>query len=429
MSNSNRRHFLARSGALTGAALASTLKPERVLGANERVNIASIGIRSMGMSDTNDLINTDRTNIVALCDVDSKILDEKLAQVADKQGSRPKGYSDYRDVMENKDVDAVVIATPDHWHAHIALLACESGKDVYVEKPCAHNVLECQLIADAARKHNRVVQHGTQQRSGKHFQEAKAYVREGNIGKVACVKNWAILSRGGIGKKPAVAPPDHIDYDMWLGPAPKHAYTDNRCHYNWRFMWDYGTGDMGNWGVHWLDIALWTMELGWPDAVSSTGGMFIYDDDKETPDTQYTLYEYPDLTVTWELLMWGRRGNEGGRTTGTGFYGDEGTLVVDRGGFVVFDKDGKEVVKEVKSHNNMGLDHKHDFLDAIKNRTKPIADIETAHISAAVAIMGNVAYLADEKIRFDAETRSLKDKSKNNLLTRDYRSPWGKPVV
>lgn len=423
-----RRSFVTGTGAFAGITIAQALQPSRILGANDKVNIAGIGIRSQGNGNIMNFIDTGRTNIVSLCDVDRDQLEDKAGKVAEKQGRKPKTTAKYQDVLEDPEVDAVMIATPDHWHAHQVLEAIAAGKDVYIEKPCAHNVHECVAMAAAAQKHGRIIQHGTQQRSGKHFQEAKEIVLSGDIGKVVMCRNWAILGRGSIGKAQPSTPPANIDYDAWLGPAPKKPYTDNRCHYNWRFMWDYGTGDMGNWGVHWLDIALWTLEIGWPRSVSSQAGMFFFDDDKETPDTQTTLYEYDDLSVVWELRMWSRQGIHG-RNTGTAFYGTQGTLVVDRGGFEIYNKDGSEVIERVKSHNNSSLDHKHDFLDAIRDRSKPIADIESGHISAAVAILGNTAYWADEKVRYNSKTNTLADASKTHLLTREYRAGYDLPVV
>lgn len=423
-----RRSFLTRTGTLAGMAVAGSLAPGRVLGANDKINVAGIGVRSQGNGNIMNFIDTGETNIVTLCDVDTDQLEDKAGKVAEKQGKRPKTVTDYREVINDPEVDAIMIATPDHWHAIHALEALAAGKDLYIEKPCAHNVIECRMIAEAAAKHGRVVQHGTQQRSGTHFQQAKEIVLSGDLGKIVMCRNWAILGRGSIGHAEPEAPPSHINYDEWLGPAPKRPYTANRCHYNWRFMWDYGTGDMGNWGVHWLDIALWSLELGWPNAVSSQAGMFFFDDDKETPDTQTTLYDYDDLSVVWELRMWSRTGIHG-RRTGTAFYGSEGTLVVDRGGFEIYDKSGDNVIETVGSSNNSSMDHKRDFLTAMRDRSKPIADIQSGHISAAVAILGNTAYWADEKIRFDPITNTLQDGSKNHLLIREYRKGYELPSV
>ncbi len=429
MNEINRRSFVKQtSGALAGLSLLHASNPSRILGANEKLNIASIGVRGMGMSDTKNFIQTGQTNIVALCDVDQKVLEEAQTEVEKYQGTKPKGVKDYREVLDNSEVDAVIIGTPDHWHAIMAIEACKAGKDIYVEKPCAHNVHECRQIAEAAKKYKRVVQHGTQQRSGEHFQKAKEYVQSGKLGKIALCRNWAILGRGSIGHAVPEEPPAHLDYNFWLGPAPKKQYTENRCHYRWRFMWDYGTGDMGNWGVHWLDIAIWALDLGWPTAVSSSGGMFIFDDDKETPDTQMTLYEYPNLTVMWELRMWSKHGF-GGRGTGTAFYGEDQTLIVNREGYQIYSKDGEELLEEGKPTNNSNRDHKFDFIDAVKKRRAPIADISQGQISAGIAILGNVAYLADEKIRYNPETDQLDDSDKDELLTREYRRGYELPEV
>lgn len=428
MKKTNRRTFVKQtSSALAGISVASALDPSRVLGANERMNVATIGVRNMGWSDTSGFLQTGRANIVAMCDVDSQLLGSKIEEAGKQQKSNPKAYSDFRKLLENDEVDAVIVATPDHWHGIIAVTACQAGKDVYVEKPCAHNIHECRAIAEAARKYKRIVQHGTQQRSGKHFLEAKTYVQSGRLGRIAMARTWGILGRGGIGKAPVGVPPAHIDYNAWLGPAPKKPYTENRCHYNWRFMWDYGTGDMGNWGVHWLDIAVWALELGWPTAVSSSGGQFLYDDDKETPDTQMALYEYPDLTLVWELRMWDKHGIEG-RGTGTAFYGEKETLIVNRSGYEVFAKDG-ERLKSVKPSNNMDLDHKHNFIDSVQSRQPPVADIAEGQIGAGVAVLGNVAFLANEKIRYNPETNRLARPEMNHLLTREYRKGWEFPTV
>lgn len=427
MTSVSRRNFVKQTSTVAGLAAAYSIQPPNVLGANERVNIGSIGLNGMGMSDTNDFISTDRTNIVALCDIDSDVLDNRVGEVEQKQDKKPKSYSNYRNLIANKDVDAIVIGTPDHWHAVIAIEAMQAGKDLYIEKPCAHNVNECRMIAKAAKKYNRIVQHGTQQRSGKHFQDAKEYVNSGELGKIAMARTWGVLGRGSIGKAKPEPAPENIDYQAWLGPAKTRPYTKNHCHYNWRFMWDIGTGDMGNWGVHWLDIALWTLNLEWPTAVSSSGGMYVFDDDKETPDTQITLYDYPDVTVLWELRMWSKHNIEN-RGVGVAFYGDQQSVVVDRGGWEIYDKAGNKM-ESYKPSNNMGLDHKHNFLDCIRDQKPPIADIASGHISAAVSIMGNVAYLADEKVRYNPTTNKMERDEFNHLLTREYHNGIKLPVV
>ena len=302
MGQMNRRTFVKNiSGTITAFSIA-----RMGFCANEQLQVAVIGMRNQGSNDADSFIKTGRAKIIAACDVDSDILGQKTAAIEKKQQLAPKKFHDFREMLQDKSIDAVIIGTPDHWHAIQAIEACKAGKDVYVEKPCAHNVRECHLIAEAAAKYNRKVQHGTQQRSGNHFQQAKEIVKSGALGKISFVRTWACLGRESIGKEKPTDPPANLDYDFWLGPAPSVPYQKNRVHYNWRFMWDYGTGDMGNWGVHWLDIALWSLDLGWPKSTSSTGGKYVFDDDKEVADTQLAHYDYDSLSIAWELRMWSK---------------------------------------------------------------------------------------------------------------------------
>lgn len=432
MTDLSRRAFVKRTASSLAGLSTISLLAKSVRGANDKIHVAAIGVRSQGTTMARSFIKTGRAEITAVCDVDRKILDKQTNEIESLQKRRPRTYTDFRHVLDDKDVDAVIVATPDHWHAIMTICACEVGKDVYLEKPCAHNVRECRLIAKAARKYKRIVQHGTMQRSGAHFQQAREYVRSGKLGKIGLIRCYSILGRKSIGHKPNTQPPSYLDYDFWLGPAPQKPYNENRVHYNWRFMWDYGTGDMGNWGVHWLDIPLWTLDLGWPDAVLCSAGKFIYDDDKETPDTQVTLYEYPGLTLVWELRMWSKYPNEGGiddSGTGTTFYGDEQMLNITRGGWKAFSKDGKKPIAEGHPSEDKFLVHANDFIDSMVSRKAPIADIASGHISAAVSILGNVAYLAGEKIRYDFQNDRLDKSEKDYLLTRTYRKKWSLPVV
>jgi len=428
----SRRSFVRRAACGLAGLTTATLLPNSVRGANDKIRVAAIGVRTQGMIMARSFIKTGRADIAAVCDVDGQILAERMKEIESLQKKAPKAYADFRRVLEDKDVDAVLVATPDHWHAIMAIRSCEAGKDVYLEKPCAHNVRECRLIAQAARKYSRIIQHGTMQRSGAHFQEAREYVRSGKLGKIGLIRCFSILGRASIGHKPAGQPPAGLDYDFWLGPAPQRPYNENRGHYNWRFIWDYGTGDMGNWGVHWLDIPLWTLDLGWPDAVCCSGGKFIYDDDKETPDTQLTFYEYPHLSLVWELRMWSKYPNQGGiddSGTGVTFYGDEQVLNVTRAGWKAFTKDEKKLIAQGHAGDDKFLLHANNFIDCVQSRKAPIADIASGHVSAAVAILGNVAWLAGEKIRYDPVKEKLDKSEKDPLLTRTYRDKWPLPVV
>ena len=351
MSEVSRRSFVRQtSGALAGLTLASAMRPNRVIGANETINLGCIGVGGMGSNDMKKFMLTERVNIAAVCDVDSKRARQAAAIVEDETDEAPKIYSDYRKLLEQKDIDAVLVATPDHWHTICTINACEAEKDVYVEKPCAHNVTECRAMAAGAKKYNRIVQHGTQQRSGLHFIEAREYVRSGKLGKIGLVRCWALPKRTMLAGKPDSDPPKNLDYNYWLGPAPERPYNEMRCHYNWRFVWDYGTGDMGNWGVHWIDCALWTLDLEWPKAVSSSGGKFVHPDIKETPDTQVSLYDYDNMTLIWEQRLWSGQPIEG-HLYGTAFYGEDGTLVVNRDGWWAYGPDGAKVAEASEGDN------------------------------------------------------------------------------
>jgi len=396
-----------------------------------RLRVGVIGLRTQGTNIAKSFIKTGQAEIAVVCDVDEEVLAARAGQIEVAQNRKVERVGDFRRMLDREGIDAVVIATPDHWHAIVAILACQAAKDVYLEKPCAHNVRECLEIAKAAKKHGRVVQHGTMQRSGTHFQEAREYVRSGKLGKIGFVRCFSILGRASIGHKPDTRSPAHLDYDFWLGPAPSKPYSENRCHYNWRFMWDYGTGDMGNWGVHWLDMPLWMMDLGWPDAVSCSGGKFVHDDDKETPDTQMALYEYPGLTVGWELRMWSKFPNQGGISdsgTGVTFYGDEQVLALNRGGWKALLKDESEVVVERGSaKEDKFVLHARDFIECVRSRRSPVADIASGHVSSGVSLLGNVALLAGEKIRYNPQTHLLDKPAHEHLLTRDYREKWPLP--
>jgi len=418
---------LAASDAL---ARQSDAPPRRAAAANERLRLGVIGLRTQGTIVAKAFIKTGRADIGAVCDVDQKVLDAQAAQIESAQGKQVEKHNDFRRVLDRSDLDAVVIATPDHWHAIIAIAACQAGKDVYLEKPCAHNVAECRRIAQAAQTHGRIIQHGTMQRSGAHFQEAREYIRAGRLGKIVLVRCYSILGRAPIGHKPVAPAPPHLDYDFWLGPAPAKPYTEKRCHYNWRFMWDYGTGDMGNWGVHWLDMPLWMLDLGWPIAVSCSGGKYVHDDDKETPDTQTALYEYSNLTVLWELRMWSRFPNDGGISdsgTGVTFYGDEQVLALNRAGWKALQKDESDVLVQRHARNDSLLAHANDFIESVQSRKAPVADIASGHISAAVSLLGNVALLAGETIRYNPQTHQLDKPAHNHFLTRTYREKWTLP--
>ncbi len=426
----NRRQFLNSSAknaagmAVGMVALANSASLAKAA-PNERVNVAGIGIRGQGKFLTSSMASLPDVNLAAICDVDENQLPRAAKSIQDAQGKAPRLETDFRKLLDDKSIDAVVIATPDHWHALIAILACQAGKDVYVEKPVSHNVLEGVRMVEAARKHNRVVQSGIHQRSGSHFQSAVDYVRSGKLGKVRLAKAWTIHTRKSIGHKADEPTPPGVNYDMWLGPAAARPFNPNRFHYNWHWFWDYGTGEMGNWGVHMLDIARWGMGVDLPNHVSASGGKFYFDDDQQTPDTHLVHYRYDDVMITWEHRLWTNHGQEG-RSAAAGFYGDNGTLIVDRGGWKVYDQKDAPT----SDTSDQARTHHENFIHCIKTRETPTSDIEIGHITSAMCHLGNVAYRLGRDIQFDPATMTCgNDSEANALLGREYRKEWELPVV
>ncbi len=447
MTEISRRSFVRQtSGALAGISTLSALNPQRVLGANNKINLGCIGVGGgasrndgnggMGENDMSIFIRTERANVVGICDLDSHNVERSAERAEEMQDKAPKTYSDYRKLLENEKIDAVLVATPDHWHTIVTMDACAAGKDVYVEKPCSHNITEALEMNKAAEKHKRIVQHGTQQRSGKQFQMARDYVRSGKLGKIGLVRTWVSPGRASLGKVPNSKPPETLDYDFWCGPAEKREFNTNLCHpYNWRFAWDFGTGDMGNWGVHWLDIAIWVMDLGWPTTVSSSGGNFVHRDAKETPDTQVALYNYPDkeLTLVWEQRLWTAEGFFN-KDKGVAFYGDKQTLVVNRECMEVYEVGSGDIVDEatgddVTSINGLSINHMNNFIDSCGSRKPSIANIREGHLSAAVSLLGNVAFLAEKTVHYDPKTNKTGDPETDKLLERTYRGDYQLPTV
>jgi predicted dehydrogenase len=428
----NRRQFLGSSAknaavaagmvGLAGATAVAASSTKAT--ASERVRIATIGVRNQGKALTSHLASLPDVGIVALCDVDESLRPTAMSAVGEGRPA-PRWESDFRRILDDRSIDAVVIATPDHWHAAMTILACQAGKDVYVEKPVSHNVREGQQMIAAARRSGRVVQSGLQQRSGTHFQSAVDFVRSGKLGAVHLAKAWTVHRRKPIGRKRDSTPPDGVNYDLWLGPAPARTFNANRFHYNWHWFWDYGTGELGNWGTHMLDVARWGLGVGLPTRVSATGGRFHFDDDQETPDTLVVQYAYPRATIVWEHRLWSTHGVEG-RSAAAAFYGELGTLVVDRGGWKVYDF--AETIASDSSEQPIA--HLRNFVDCVKNRSRPAADIETGHVSSAMCHLGNIAYRVGREVTFMPETATFAgDRDANLLLSRSYRAGWELPSV
>lgn len=425
----NRREFLGSSAknaagvaaGMVGLAGVSTAKA----GPNERLAVACIGVRGQGKSLATSLAGFSDVDVAAICDIDPSVLPAASNAVEAAQGRTPRWEHDFRRVLDDRSIDAVVIATPDHWHALMTVLACHAGKDVYVETPVSHNLREGAAMVAAARLSERIVHAGMQQRSGEHFQSAVEFVRSGQLGNVHLAKAWTVHQRKPIGHKSEMPAPAGVNYDLWLGPAPDRAFHPNRFHHNWHWFWDYGAGELGNWGVHLLDVARWGLGVEFPTHVSAAGGKHYFDDDQETPDTLHVNYTFPYKTITWEHRLWSAHGQEG-RSAAVAFYGDEGTLIVDRGGWKVYGQ------KETRTASASELTQTHlgAFIAACKTRAPSTCDIETGHISSGLCHLGNMAYRLGRSLEFDAARLSFgRDSAANRLAAGEYRAPWGLPPI
>jgi len=429
MEQENRRSFVRNASALAAGSFLNLNPAAR--GANEKVVLALIGARNQGRGDAARAIKAGAA-IKTICDIDEEIIRQVSPELEKAQGRAPGSEREFRRVLDDKEVDAVIIATPDHWHTRMALLACQAGKDVYVEKPLSQTIREGQMIRDAARKYKRVMQVGTQRRSAEHFQSAVEYVGSGKLGKICMIKAWTCQVRRTIGNPPDGTPPASADYDTWLGPAPKRLFNPNRFHYNWRFFWDYGNSEIGNQGVHVLDAAIWGIqkirgvENCLPLRVSSTAGIYWLDDAKEVPDAQVVTYDYGNFMLIWELRSFGRHRPLEGTPYGAAFYGSEATLVLGGNSWTVYAKDG-EAGPTVKGPAE---EHEKNFLECIKSRKRPNADVELGRLSTTLCHLGNISHHLRRDVRFDPKTETFgDDKAANAMLTKPYRSPYTLPKV
>ncbi len=408
--------------------------------ANEKITIACMGVRGRAGSLLNGFLEMPDVNVATLCDVDSRLLPAAVKKVEDKKGKAPATVSDFRRILDDKSIDVLVVGTPDHWHAIPTIMACQAGKHVYVEKPCSHNLLEGKAMLAAARKHNRVVQVGIQSRSGRHFAEAYEYIRSGVLGKVALARGWETAKQKAIGRPADTAAPEGVDYDMWLGPAPVRPFNQNRFHSNWRWFFDYGTGDLGNDGVHRTDYARRGLEAAftamgktlpeWPESIMAPGGKLYFDDDQEWPDTLMVSWEYPGAMLLYEMRIWSPTPLEG-EEEGAAIYGENGSVVIGNTGWRAFDEKGKLLPAGSKSGNEQhDPAHKRNFVDCIKNDSRPSCDIAIGHVSSSLTHLGNIAWRVKRRLRFDAANQTiLDDPEAARMLGREYRAPWVLPQV
>lgn len=432
-----RRDFLKKMGTLAVAgaispSLVNAKSPKAsVMGANDRINIGLIGCNSMGWTDLLNAVNVPGVECVALCDIDKNIINRRAAELTKNKGTKPELYGDYRKLLERKDIDAVIIGTPDHWHCLQLVDACAAGKDVYVQKPIANSIAECDMMAKAAKHYNRVVSVGQQQRSAKLWIEMKKFIDSGQLGHISRVNVWANFRYAAILNPAKDSPvPEHIDFDMWLGPAPERTYNASRHHGSWRMFWDYGGGLLTDWGVHLLDMALWGMKVDhMPNRVMATGGNWAYPDNfAETFDTMSVIYEFDDFVMTWNNTT--IESGPYGKNYGVEFVGTNGTLVANREGWEVYPLQGKcEAAKCSPDYQDLTLHHT-DFYNCMRTRKMQTAcTIDNGAMCAKYAHLGNISARVGSALVYDNEKQRFDNKEANKLIKPTYRKGWEFPKL
>ncbi|HLJ16846.1 MAG TPA: Gfo/Idh/MocA family oxidoreductase [Bryobacteraceae bacterium] len=439
----NRRHFLMASAAASAAQIGALASP------NDTVRVACVGVHGQGQSHLRAYAKMSNVEIAAICDVDESVLEQRLGETEKATGKRPAGFTDLRKLLEDKSIDAISIATPNHWHALQTIWGCQAGKDVYVEKPCAYNIFEARQILAATKKYNRIVQHGTNGRSSPVMQEAVQKIREGVLGDVYLSRGLCFKWRDTIGHTPEEPVPAGVHYDLWLGPAPKHQFTRNRFHYNFHWFWDYGNGDIGNQGIHQMDAARWLLGVKYPTKVSAMGGHFMFDDDQQTPNTIAASFEFDEggkkKMLEFEVRHW-ITNNEGGigeradamsgpaagapATVGNLVYGSKGYLTTAHG-FKIFL--GKEQQPGPAPSSTGRGDNWANFIQAVRSRkySELNAPLEEGVPSVFLVHLANISYRLGRTLYFDADTLMCKgDDEANRMFSRTaYRTPFVVPEV
>jgi len=440
----NRREFIQRSTLFTGGILTSAMTGnafgllEGKIAPSDQLNIGVIGIKGMGWANVKSALKVAGVNLVAVCDVDQSVIDQRLGELAalNVDAKKVKVFRDYKALLDQKDIDAVIIGTPDHWHALMMVYACAAGKDVYVEKPVGNSIEECNIMVRAQQKYGKAVQAGQWQRSQQHFKDAVAFVQSGQLGNIRTVKVWCYQGwmRPDI-IRPDSMPPAGVDYDKWLGPAPKKPFNASRFHFNFRWFWDYAGGLMTDWGVHLLDYGMLGMKVAAPKSIAALGGRFAYPElAEETPDTLTTLYEFDGFNLVWDSAM-GIDNGSYGRDHGIAYIGNNGTLVLNRGGWeVIEEKQGKnKISKPFVAPSDNGLDlHWQNFVSVIKSRkTQELnCSIQEGANVATVAQMGNIAYRTGQKLNWDKSKGRFTDEVVNaKYLMKDYNNGYALPKL
>ncbi len=420
----SRRGFMQASAALT---LAASTRSRAQTTAPARVRVGIIGCRNRGWQLAQEFTGSGRFEIAALCDCDTAMHDQAMKELKQRGVEiRPRLLTDFRRLLDDPEIDAVVVAVPDHWHALMTVMALEAGKHVFVEKPASYNIADGRAMVAAAARHPRLaVQVGTQQRSGTQFLEARAFVAAGGLGKVDFCMGWATFTRGLVPRVPDASPPETLDYEMWVGPAPMRPYNPQLHHYNWHFVRDWGTGDMGNWGAHWLDSIRHIMDLDLPTEVFATGGHWA-DDAKEWPDTQTVHYSFPQVPVAWELRSWKPYDFCGRNSMGLQIRGEKGWIYVNRDRWEFHPREGGPVIHPGGDMTNA---HAIAFAEAVAGRGRPAATIEDGHKSAVLCHLGNLAAVLGRRLRFDPASETIiNDDQAQAMTSRPYREPWQMPA-
>lgn len=436
----HRRAFLQSSAA--AAAALGTLSPaaRSAPSPNDKITVCVMGVRGRGGSLLETFANIPEVAVKYVCDLDAQVLASRVAQIESKTGRRPEGIKDFRKALDDKSVDALVLGTPDHWHALPTIHACQAGKDVYVEKPDGHNILEGLTMVAAAKKHGRIIQLGTQARSDGVLLACMEWLKGGHLGKVRFAKGWESAKQGALTPVPDSEPPKGFDYDTWLGPAPFRPFNARRFHGNWRWFFDYGTGDLGNDGVHRLDVARWALESaiagegkpapGLPAQVASLGGKYYFDDVQEWPDTLMVTYNYAaGYLLTYEMRIWSPYPLHE-ESEGSAVYGDNGYAVIGNSRWRAYDSKGKLVREERRLAPDTA--HAKNFLDCMRSRQAPNADLATVgQPSSLLCHLGNAAWRAGRSLQWEPQTRTFKNYSEaNQFITRpEYRKPWVLPKI
>jgi predicted dehydrogenase len=440
----SRRNFIKNTTIGTAALTVGGVLPgfsaksySRIVGANNKILVSMMGVNSRGKALASNFARQENCDVAHICDVDSRAITNCMEAIKDKQTLIPQGFGDFRKSLESKDIDALVIAAPDHWHAPASLLALQAGKHVYVEKPCSHNPREGEMLVEAAKRYGKVVQMGNQRRSWPKVVEGIQALKDGAIGRVYFGKGWYTNNRESIGIGKNVAVPEWLNWDLWQGPAPRKEFKDNLIHYNWHWHWHWGTGEALNNGTHMIDLLRWGLDVDYPVRVSSNGGRFRYQDDWETPDTQVINLDFDEgVSMTWEGRSCNGKYIEG-TSVGVMFYGEKGSLLIPSGNaYTIFDLQSK-IVKEVKDEQKIDprdlanpaeqLDALHikNMFDGIFNGAKLHSDVDSGHKSTLLVQLGNISQRVGHSLNIDPKSgHIIGDKDANKLWSRAYEKGW-----